>query len=69
MAVITSKAMLAEKYGFSTDKLRRLMNIDLYDELLLVGYKKNDSILPPIVIEKFIELYGAPTDHLENSEK
>jgi hypothetical protein len=69
MASITSKAILADKYGFSTDKLRRLMNIDLYAELLSVGYKKNDSILPPIVVEKFIELYGAPFDHFDNSEK
>lgn len=60
--------MLKDMYGISAETLRKHLNVDYYADLLAVGYKKNKSILTPKVLEKFIELYGAPVDHLNLKE-
>lgn len=51
---------MCQAYGFSSKKLWQLMNIEYYHELSAVGYKKESQIIPPIVLNKFIELYGEP---------
>lgn len=55
-----SKSILASKYGISVDTLGNLMNGNYFKELTEVGYEKEMKILPPIIIRKFIELYGEP---------
>lgn len=55
-----SKSILASKYGVSIDTLSNLMNTTYFVALTEVGYEKNMKILPPIIIRKFIELYGEP---------
>lgn len=55
-----SKSLLAEKYGFSVLTLGRLLNDTYFTELTAVGYEKTMKILPPVVIRKFMEIYGEP---------
>lgn len=55
-----SKATLCEKYGISNKTLWHLLNTKFVAELELVGYQKHMKLLPPIVVRKFIELYGEP---------
>lgn len=59
---VTTKTELAAEYGFSLEKLRKLMNDVFYDDLLSVGYRKHESILSPRVLSKFYELYGHPNE-------
>lgn len=59
-----TKYDLAQAYGISSPKLRRLMNVDYYDDLLDAGYKKNDCIVPPKVVARFIQCYGSPSENL-----
>ncbi len=58
------KAVLCELYKISSTKLRTLMNVVFYDELVLVGYNKNDKIVSPRVVKKFVELWGTAEEHL-----
>ncbi len=62
-ATSITKFDLSQAYGISSAKLRRLLNVDYYDDLLLAGYKKHDSILPPKVVAKFVDCYGSPSDN------
>lgn len=55
-----NKQDLAIKYNLSATTLRRLLNNTFFEELKAVGYDKSDKVLAPIVVRKFIELYGAP---------
>ena len=55
-----SKAILAQKYAVSPSTMNRLLNVHYYDDLASVGYKKSMRILPPVIIRKFIEIYGEP---------
>lgn len=57
-----TKSELAKMYKLSPQTLARLMNNTFYNELLIVGYIKINSIIAPIVVERFIELYGKPMD-------
>jgi hypothetical protein len=55
-----TKADLCAMYQISSDTLRKLLNIKYYDQLLEVGYNKQDKILTNLVFEKFKELWGEP---------
>lgn len=68
MEITVTKSELANRYKISSDKLRKLMNVVFLDDLKQVGYDINSVLLSPKVIEKFIECYGAPIDHLNKSE-
>jgi hypothetical protein len=59
MATVTKK-QLCNMYGFSAQYLRKLMNVEFYEELAAVGYKKTSNILSPKVYRKFTDLYGEP---------
>lgn len=54
--------MLADQYGLTRSKLSELLNVQFYDELSAVGYKKHHRLLYPIVVLKFKEIYGEPTE-------
>lgn len=55
-----SKKELRLLYGISYMTLHKLLNERYFEELEKVGYVKTDRILPPVVIQKFQELYGKP---------
>lgn len=55
-----SKQQLADLYKMSRNTLRNLLNRRYFEILKEVGYKKTMKILPPIVVHKFIEIYGEP---------
>lgn len=54
------KKDLKNLYGISHSTLRKLLNVTFYDELKPLGYQKDNRILSPCVVRKFIELYGEP---------
>jgi hypothetical protein len=59
-----TKQELAQKYDMSADTLRKLFNVRYFHELQAVGYDetaKQAQHIAPIVLKKFVELYGAPT--------
>ncbi len=55
---IRTKAELAEYCEVGSSTLRILLNVKYYDELVLVGYEKNKSLLPPNVVRRFLEIWG-----------
>ena len=55
---IRTKAELAEYIDVGASTLRKLLNKKYYERLQKVGYNKNESILPPIVVREFIEIWG-----------
>jgi hypothetical protein len=55
-----SKSELAKIYGISNACLKNFLNVRYIEQMLEIGYIKELIILQPIVIDKFIELYGAP---------
>lgn len=64
MKTIT-KAELCKMYGVGSTFLWHLLNVEYYDELVLVGYKKSCKNLAPKVVRKFIELHGEPIDKID----
>lgn len=60
-----SKKELAQKYKISLTTLQRLLNCRYFDLLKPLGYEKNQKLLSPTVVRKFIEIYGEP---LTNNE-
>jgi len=60
-----TKSTLAEKYKMSPSALRSLLNVRYYEHLKPLGYKKRCVILSPIVVRKFVELYGKPLNDEE----
>lgn len=58
-----SKSILANKYSLSMTTIQRLLNKVYFKELSEVGYRKEMRILPPLVVKKFVELYGSPDDN------
>ena len=54
------KSELAEVYGISLSHLGKLLNKRYYDELVKLGYTKKVITLSPVIVRKFIELYGEP---------
>lgn len=63
MSEPVSKAILAQKYRYSASTLQRWMNVHYYDELVAVGYRKSMKLLPPIIVQKFIELHGSSKEY------
>lgn len=58
---IVSKKTLRLKYGLDRHTMDYFMNVQFYDELVKVGYKnKKSKNLTPLIVRKFIELYGEP---------
>lgn len=57
---VITKAWLAERHGFSASHLAKLLNVDYFEELQKVGYKKRSIILSPVVFEAFEASYGPP---------
>lgn len=55
-----TKKLLGIKYGLSANVIGDYLNVQFFEELQKVGYKKEMRILPPIVVRKFIELFGEP---------
>tara|TARA_R110002126_G_scaffold289552_2_gene444701 strand:- start:2432 stop:2659 length:228 start_codon:yes stop_codon:yes gene_type:complete len=55
-----TKQEVCDAYKFSMQTLGRLLNHQYYVVLAELGYVKKSSILPPKVVNKFIELYGEP---------
>lgn len=53
-----TKKLLCQHYSISRKVLGNYMNEIYFDELSLVGYRKEMRVLPPKVVRKFIELYG-----------
>lgn len=41
-------------------KLSYILNVELYEELSALGYRKTQKFLSPAVVRKFIEYYGTP---------
>jgi hypothetical protein len=64
--VSITKKDLANKYGINTYVLGNFMNHLYFEELSKLGYNPEMKYLPPIIVRKFIELYGEPikTDEL-----
>lgn len=62
---IRTKAELAIYIEASASTLRYLLNVKYYEELKELGYQKHKSILPPIVIRRFIEIWGKKLDDHE----
>lgn len=60
-----TKAELAQRYGISSEMLKKLMNQTYFEELSLVGYCKTSVYLSPKIIRKFIECHGEPLSHEE----
>ncbi len=63
-----TKSELIDIYGFSRTTFSYLFNQKYYDQFIALGYEKNKSILPPIVVQKFIELWGLPDDPFDLNE-
>ena len=59
---LDSKKSLRIYYKFSAQKLAKLMNTVHYEELKAVGYEKNQTLLSPFVVRKFLELRGIPVN-------
>lgn len=57
---VITKAELRDQYGFSESTFQRLFNKKYYAILQELGYDKNCSKIPPIVLNKFKEIYGEP---------
>lgn len=55
-----TKKLLGIKYGLSANVIGDYLNVQFFEELQKVGYKKEMRILPPIVVRKFVELFGEP---------
>jgi len=55
-----SKKELANLYRVSSGTLAYLLNVVFYDELQKEGYDKENKILAPKIVARFIELYGQP---------
>ncbi|WP_107037859.1 hypothetical protein [Brumimicrobium mesophilum] len=55
---IVSKSDLREYLGIKHTKLKYLLNVKYYDELVELGYEKKRSILPPVVTRRFLEIWG-----------
>jgi len=55
-----SKKELANLYKISRGTLSFLLNVTYFKELQKVGYTKEHKLLTPLIVEKFIELYGRP---------
>lgn len=58
----STKAELCQYFGFSRSTLHRLLNVKYFNELAQCGYEKNQIILPPKVVRKFIEIWGKQLD-------
>lgn len=56
--VITTKSQLRDYLEMGASTLRYLMNDKYYEELKVLGYEKNKSILSPKVVRGFIEIWG-----------
>lgn len=54
------KSELAQKYNISLTTLRLLLNERYFIQLQPLGYAKQQQLLSPCVVRKFIELYGEP---------
>lgn len=54
---LMTKKQLAIDYEMDRKLLGYYMNTHFFDELEKVGYKKNMRNLPPIVADRFIELW------------
>ncbi len=54
------KSELADIYGVHRKYLSVLLNQVYYDELVKVGYNKTCKTISPMIVRKFIELYGEP---------
>jgi len=55
-----TKKLLSQKYGVSRKTICYYFNSHFVKELSEVGYQKEMRVLPPIVVRKFIELFGEP---------
>lgn len=54
------KSELADLYGISLSTLSRLLNKKYFHEIEPLGYVKSCVTLPPVVVRKFMDLYGKP---------
>lgn len=57
---IKSKSEILQLYGFSQSTLKRLLNVQYFDQLAEIGYRKTAQILSPKQFELFMKLYGEP---------
>lgn len=53
-----TKAELRDMYNLSRGTLRYLMNVRYYEQFKALGYYKYDKLIPPLVVEKFREIWG-----------
>ena len=54
------KSELAAKYKMSVRALARLLNERYYEELAKLDYRKSVQFVEPIVVRRFVELWGKP---------
>lgn len=60
------KQDLLRKYPeLTANKLRFLLNVQYFEELSKIGYKKTDKFLSPNVVRCFIELFGKPITDID----
>ncbi|MCO5258684.1 MAG: DUF4248 domain-containing protein [Crocinitomicaceae bacterium] len=60
-----SKKELAQKYGISAGTLNNLLNNRYYELLTPLGYEKQQKLLSPCIVRKFIEIYGEPLSEID----
>lgn len=55
-----TKAELRDIYNISATTLANLLNVKYFAQLQPLGYIKDSKILSPVVLKKFMEIYGEP---------